>query len=84
MLCLCLSLFENTRDTSIMHEKAKFVCFIYMQPQKMKFKSVQINMKQVSYLIICGKICLVTLAIMVLLRILHACSCIIEFVKRVV
>ena len=32
-----------------MHEKAKFVCFIYMQPQKAKFKFVQINMKQVSY-----------------------------------
>ena len=32
-----------------MHEKAKFVYFIYMQPQKMKFKSIQINMKQVSY-----------------------------------
>ena len=34
-----------------MHEKAKIVCFIYMQTQKMKFKSVQINMKQVSYII---------------------------------
>ena len=32
-----------------MHEKAKLGCFIYMQPQKVKFKSVQINMKQVSY-----------------------------------
>ena len=32
-----------------MHENAKCVCFIYMQPQKLKFKSVQINMKQVSY-----------------------------------
>ena len=32
-----------------MHENAKFVCFIYMQPQKVKFKSVQINMKHVSY-----------------------------------
>ena len=32
-----------------MHEKAKCVCFIYMQPQKVKFKSVQINMKHVSY-----------------------------------
>ena len=30
-----------------MHEKAKCVCVIYMQPQKVKFKSVQINMKQV-------------------------------------
>ena len=26
-----------------MHEKAKFVSFIYVQPQKVKFKSVQIN-----------------------------------------
>ena len=33
-----------------MHEKAKFVCFIYMQLQKVKFQSVQINMKQVSYI----------------------------------
>ena len=32
-----------------MHEKAKSVCFIYKQPQKVKFKFVQINMKQVSY-----------------------------------
>ena len=39
----------NTRDTSVMNEKAKLVCFIYMQTQKMKFKFVQINMKQVSY-----------------------------------
>ena len=28
-----------------MREKAKFVCFNYMQPQKVKFKSVQINMR---------------------------------------
>ena len=34
---------------SVMHEKAKFVCFIHMQPQKAKFKFVQINMKHVSY-----------------------------------
>ena len=27
-------LFGNTRDTSVMHEKAKCVCFIYMQLQK--------------------------------------------------
>ena len=33
-----------------MHEKAKCVCFIYMLPQKVKFKFVQINMKQVSYI----------------------------------
>ena len=31
-------------------KKAKCVCFIYMQPQKVKFKYVQINMKQVSYM----------------------------------
>ena len=30
-----------------MHEKAKFVCFIYMQQQKEKFKSVQISMQWV-------------------------------------
>ena len=41
-------LLGNTRDTFVMHEKAKRVCFIYMQPQKAKFKFVQINMKQVS------------------------------------
>ena len=34
---------------SVMHEKATCVCFINMQPQKLKFKVVQINMKQVSY-----------------------------------
>ena len=33
-----------------MHLKANCVCFIYMQPLKVKFKSVQINMKQVSYI----------------------------------
>ena len=33
-----------------MHKKAECVCFIYMQPQEVKIKSVQINMKQVSYL----------------------------------
>ena len=32
-----------------MHEKAKCVCFIYMQPQKVKFKYAQVNMKQVLY-----------------------------------
>ena len=42
-------LFDNTRDKSAMYEKAKFICFIYMQMRKVKFKSVQINMKQVSY-----------------------------------
>ena len=53
MLWLCYKLpsglFGNTKDTSVMHEKAKLVCFNYMQPQKVKFKSVQINMKHVSY-----------------------------------
>ena len=53
MLWLCFKLpsclLDNTRDTSSMHEKAKFVCFIYMQPQKVKFKSVQMTMKHVSY-----------------------------------
>ena len=34
----------------VMYEKATLVCFIYMQPQKLKIKSVQINMKQVSYM----------------------------------
>ena len=43
-----LSTFQYQRHI-VMHEKAKFVCFIYMQPQKMKFKFLQINMKQVSY-----------------------------------
>ena len=33
-----------------MHEKAKFVCFIYMQPQRVKFKFVQLNMKHVLYM----------------------------------
>ena len=37
------------RDTPVMYGKATFVCFVYMQPHKSKFKSVQINMKQVSY-----------------------------------
>ena len=53
MLWLCFKLpyclFGNIRDTSVVHKEAKFVCFIYMQPQKVKFKYVQINMKQVSY-----------------------------------
>ena len=42
-------LFDHTWDTSFIYDKAKCVCFIYMQPQKIKFTSVQINMKQVSY-----------------------------------
>ena len=52
MLWLCYKLlsdlFSNARDTSVMHEKAKCVRFNDMQPQKEKFKSVQINMKHVS------------------------------------
>ena len=40
MLWLCFKLpscpLGNTRDMSVMHEKAKFVCFNYMQPQKLK------------------------------------------------
>ena len=50
LVALNYHLFGNTRDTSVMHEKAKFVCFNYMQQQKVNFKSVQINMKQVSYI----------------------------------
>ena len=54
MLWLCYELpsglFGNTRDTSVMHEKAIFFCFNFMQTQKVKFKSVQINMKHVSYM----------------------------------
>ena len=54
MLWLCYKLpsglYGNTRGTSVMREKAKFVCFNYMQPQKVKFKSVQINMKHCSYI----------------------------------
>ena len=50
--CHLVCLFGNTRDTSVMHEKAKFVCFNYMQPQKVQFNSVQINMKHVSYILL--------------------------------
>ena len=42
-------LFGNTSDMSFIYEKAKFVCFIHIQPQKVKCISVQINMKNVSY-----------------------------------
>ena len=49
VLWLCFKLpsclFSNTNDTSVMHAKVKFVCFIYMQ---VKF-FVQINMKHVLY-----------------------------------
>ena len=47
---MCLS--DHDRDTSVIYEKAKLVCFIYKQPDQVKFKSVQINMKQVSYYLI--------------------------------
>ena len=33
----------------LLNLKAKCVCFIYMQTQKLKFTFVQINMKQVLY-----------------------------------
>ena len=53
MLLLCFKLSScivaNTSDTSVMYEKAKFVCLYLMRPQKMKFESVQINMKHVLY-----------------------------------
>ena len=41
-------LFGHTKDTSVTYEKAKTVCFIDMQQQKVKFTFDQINMKQVS------------------------------------
>ena len=56
-----------------MHEKAKFVCFIYMQSQKVKFKSVQINMKQVSYIINKNKIRLILNRL--LCNVSHTVSC---------
>ena len=40
-------LFDHTWDIPL--SKIKFVCFIYVQRQELKFTSVQINMKQVSY-----------------------------------
>ena len=46
---LAACLFGNTRDTSVMHEKVKCVCFVYIQMPKVKFKYVQIKMNQVSY-----------------------------------
>ena len=53
MLRLCFKLlfqlFGRTSDMPVIYEKAKFISFIYMQTQKVKFKFVQINMKQVSY-----------------------------------
>ena len=53
MLGLCVKLpiclFGHTMDTSIILKKAKVSYFIDIQPRKMKFTFVQINMKQVSY-----------------------------------
>ena len=49
MLCLCFKfnlpfcLFGHTTDTSIIYEKGKFVCFIDMQPQNVKFTSAEVN-----------------------------------------
>ena len=47
MLLLCFKLLSclvaNTSDTSVMYEKAKFVCLYLMRPQKMKFESVQMK-----------------------------------------
>ena len=54
LLCFKLSscLVANTSDTSVMYEKAKFVCLYLMRSQKIKFESVQINMKHVSYMLL--------------------------------
>ena len=49
MLQIAIWSFWQYRGHIVMHEKAKCVYFNYMQPQKVKFKSVQINMKHVSY-----------------------------------
>ena len=57
-----------TRPLSMI--KQKLVCFIYMQPQKVKFTSFQINMKQVSY-----KELLVLLTLTFLLKQLEANMC---------
>ena len=38
-----------SKTRSLCMKKGKFVCFIYMQPQKVNFSCVQVNMKQVSY-----------------------------------
>ena len=68
MLWLCyklpFGLFGNTSDTSVMHEQAKFDYFNYMQPQKVKFKSVQINMKHVSYIYEKGLLCILAYVVM--------------------
>ena len=47
---LLFQLFGRTSDMPVIYEKAKSVCFIYMQTQKVKFEIVQTNMKQVSYI----------------------------------
>ena len=56
MLLLCFKLVSclvgNTRDTSVMYKKAISVCLYLMRPQKIKLKSVQINMKRVLYVVI--------------------------------
>ena len=54
MLLLCFNLSPclvgNTRDTTVIYEKAKFVClFVFNATAKMKFESVQMNMKHVLY-----------------------------------
>ena len=41
----------GTRLICMKKTTTKFACLIYMQLQKVKFKSVQINMKQVSFAI---------------------------------
>ena len=43
------SLFGHTKDQLVAYKKAIVVCFIYMQIQKIKITSVQINIKQISY-----------------------------------
>ena len=45
----CHFVFIAIPGTSIIYVKAKFVQLTYMKSQTMKCKSVQINMKQVSY-----------------------------------
>ena len=40
---LLICLFGHTRDTSVISEKANVIYFINMQPRKMKFTFVQIN-----------------------------------------
>ena len=40
---------SNTMDTSVIYEKQNLLVLIYMQLQKVKFTSFQVNMNQVSY-----------------------------------